>query len=58
MKIGLFGGSFDPIHDGHLATVRAARRELGLDKVLFLPTAVALNAGRVITQSYFDLRIR
>lgn len=40
MKLGLFGGSFDPIHAGHVATVRAAREELGLDKVLFLPTAV------------------
>jgi nicotinate-nucleotide adenylyltransferase len=39
MKLGLFGGSFDPIHEGHLGPVRAARRELGLDRVLYLPTA-------------------
>ena len=38
-KVGLFGGSFDPIHVGHVAPVREARRRLGLDRVYFLPTA-------------------
>ena len=40
MKLGLFGGCFDPIHNGHIRPVRDARSELGLDRVLFLPTAV------------------
>jgi nicotinate-nucleotide adenylyltransferase len=40
LKIGLFGGSFDPIHAGHLLPVQAARRQLGLERVLYLPTAV------------------
>lgn len=39
MKLGLFGGSFDPIHQGHVLPVRAARQELGLDRVLYLVTA-------------------
>ena len=39
MKVGLFGGSFDPIHRGHLEPVKEARRRLGLDRVLYLPTA-------------------
>lgn len=39
MRLGLFGGSFDPPHRGHIEPVRAARRALGLDRVLFLPTA-------------------
>ncbi len=39
MKVGLFGGSFDPIHRGHVEPVRAARRALSLDRVLYLPTA-------------------
>ncbi|MES1243199.1 MAG: nicotinate (nicotinamide) nucleotide adenylyltransferase [Acidobacteriota bacterium] len=40
MRLGLFGGSFDPIHRGHIDPVQAARRELGLDRVVYLPTAV------------------
>ncbi|MEM6455633.1 MAG: nicotinate (nicotinamide) nucleotide adenylyltransferase [Acidobacteriota bacterium] len=36
--IGLYGGSFDPIHVGHIAPVRAAREALGLERVLYLPT--------------------
>ena len=38
-RIGLFGGSFDPIHNGHIRPVRAARESLGLDVVHYLPTA-------------------
>jgi nicotinate-nucleotide adenylyltransferase len=39
VRVGLFGGSFDPIHAGHVAPVRAARAAAGLDRVFFLPTA-------------------
>ena len=35
-KIGLMGGTFDPIHKGHLALAGAAAEQLGLDKVLFI----------------------
>jgi len=53
MRLGLFGGSFDPIHNGHVATVRAAQRALGLDKVLFLPTAVPPHKpGRVLAPAH------
>ncbi|MDY7096084.1 MAG: nicotinate (nicotinamide) nucleotide adenylyltransferase [Acidobacteriota bacterium] len=38
-RVGLFGGSFDPPHRGHLVPVLAARRQLELDAVLYLPTA-------------------
>lgn len=39
MRVGLFGGSFDPPHAGHVAPVRAAQAALDLDCVYFLPTA-------------------
>jgi len=37
--IGLLGGTFDPVHNGHLAAVRVAREELGLDGVFFIPAS-------------------
>jgi nicotinate-nucleotide adenylyltransferase len=39
LKIGIFGGCFDPIHNGHVVPAREARRVLGLERVIFLPTA-------------------
>ena len=38
-RIGLFCGSFDPIHLGHLLVAQAAREELGLTRLYFIPTA-------------------
>jgi nicotinate-nucleotide adenylyltransferase len=37
IRLGLFGGTFDPVHYGHLRPVEAARVELGLPSVLMLP---------------------
>lgn len=39
MRLGLYGGSFDPIHCGHLLVARAALEELRLDRLDFIPAA-------------------
>lgn len=38
MKIGILGGTFSPIHDGHLRLARIYQQELGLEKMLLIPT--------------------
>ncbi len=40
-QIGLLGGAFDPVHNGHLALARAAGERVGLQRVIFLPAAVS-----------------
>jgi nicotinate-nucleotide adenylyltransferase len=39
MRIGLYGGSFDPVHLGHLLVAQAALEEAELDRVVFIPAA-------------------
>jgi len=38
VKIGLYGGTFDPIHTGHILPVHEARRAFDLERVIYLPT--------------------
>ncbi|MCS7300385.1 MAG: nicotinate (nicotinamide) nucleotide adenylyltransferase [Fimbriimonadales bacterium] len=41
MRLAIFGGSFDPVHYGHLRLAEEAREAARLDKVLFMPAAVS-----------------
>ena len=50
MKLGVLGGTFDPIHLGHMAAAEAARDALSLDRILFIPAGDPwLKAGTAIT---------
>jgi len=50
VRLGLFGGTFDPIHIGHLVGAQVAMEEARLDQVLFMPAGVnPLKAGKRIT---------
>ena len=42
MKLGVMGGTFDPVHRGHLAVAGAAKDSLGLDRVLLIPAGQPL----------------
>jgi nicotinate-nucleotide adenylyltransferase len=49
-SVGLLGGTFDPIHHGHLAIAEDAREALGLERVLFVPAASPPHKpGRPVT---------
>ncbi len=49
-RVGLFGGTFDPIHNGHLRLARAALRRHRLDSILFIPSGVPPHkSGRGIS---------
>ncbi len=39
MRIGIYGGSFDPVHIGHMILAESAREQAGLDRVVFMPAA-------------------
>jgi nicotinate-nucleotide adenylyltransferase len=38
LKIGILGGTFDPVHNAHLAMARAALEHMGLERILWIPT--------------------
>ena len=40
MKIGIYGGTFDPIHRGHITAAQAAAQQLGLDLLLLIPASI------------------
>ncbi|MBN2071352.1 MAG: nicotinate (nicotinamide) nucleotide adenylyltransferase [Candidatus Krumholzibacteriota bacterium] len=56
-RIGLFGGSFDPVHTGHLILAEMAAEAASLDRVLFIPTSNPphKSAGRM--SSFSDRKI-
>ena len=58
MRLGVFGGTFDPPHLGHLVAASDACDALGLDRVLWVPSAVhPLKGGRVRTPPALRLRM-
>jgi len=51
LRLGIFGGTFDPIHVGHLAVAKAAMECASLDRVLFIPSAEPPHRGAALAQA-------
>lgn len=47
-KVGIMGGTFNPIHNGHIALAQSAYKTLALDKVLFMPSGKSYMKNRVL----------
>lgn len=54
MRYGVFGGTFDPPHNGHLALAEAALKQLGLDRILWVVTAVPPHKRDVLITPVTD----
>lgn len=55
-RVGVFGGTFDPIHLGHLIAAEDARERLGLDEVLFIPAGQPwFKAGAAVSAAQHRL---
>lgn len=56
--LGVFGGTFDPVHNGHLAVAREVRRQLELDEVWFLPAGQPwMKSDRPVTSAVHRVRM-
>ena len=53
-RIGLFGGSFDPIHTGHLILAEAAADLARLDTVFFIPTSNPPHKDSIVLSRFDD----
>ena len=58
VRLGIMGGTFDPIHIGHLACAEQAREAFGLDAVIFIPTGnPAHKQGKTVTPAEMRLEM-
>lgn len=53
MNIGFFGGTFDPIHNGHLALAQAAQKRCDLGRILFVTANLSPHKTAQVAASYF-----
>jgi len=55
MKIAVFGGTFDPVHNGHLTIAREAIEQMAFNRVLFVPAGLPYKKERKITSIAYRL---
>lgn len=54
MRIGLFGGTFNPVHNGHIEAARHVLKEFNLDKIVFIPAKIPVHKNLEYETSSLD----
>ncbi len=58
IRIGVLGGTFDPVHNGHLHIARELRENLGLDRIIWVPAGRPPHkAGQIVSSDHDRLRM-
>lgn len=58
MKIGVFGGTFDPVHKGHIAVAKTVIKQLNLDRMIFVPANIPPHKQSCrITDGYIRMKM-
>lgn len=57
MRLGLYGGTFDPIHNAHLAVAHAAQQAFALDRILLIPNRLPPHK-QAATRASYEQRLR
>lgn len=57
MKVGIFGGSFNPIHNGHLILAEYVREKACLDKIIFIPVGLPCHKENNLIDSQLRLKL-
>lgn len=51
MRVGIFGGTFDPVHEGHVVMAEGAAAKFGLERLVFLPARLSPHKTRLPTDA-------
>ncbi|MDD5686212.1 MAG: nicotinate (nicotinamide) nucleotide adenylyltransferase [Elusimicrobia bacterium] len=57
MKIGILGGSFDPVHNGHIVLAKSALKQLKLDLLFFVPAYMPPHKNRKLEKAFHRKRM-
>lgn len=57
LKLGLFGGTFDPVHYGHISTVKEIHNRFNLTKTIFIPAHIPHHKKKPVTESVHRLEM-